>query len=141
MQQVKAGENHLKDILDWLEEISLRDGIEIAQLVQNLATIVDDPRLGRNDKLKRLKDELRRLRFPRLARIEDEIERRIRELKLSPEISLGVPVGLEGGGIVLKLQAASCEDLQRLAAEAIRAAESENMKEIFAAINGADAGM
>src|SRR5690349_11897052 len=78
MQEIKAGENHFKDVLDWLEEIALRDGVGMAELVKNLSPMIDDPRLGRNDKLKRLKDELRRVRFPRLARVEDEIQRRVR---------------------------------------------------------------
>src|SRR3954466_15026449 len=61
MSQVKAGENHLKDLLDWFEEIALRDGTGIAALLrEDLSGIVSDPRLGRNDKLRRLKDELRR---------------------------------------------------------------------------------
>src|SRR5436190_4457839 len=110
MQQVKAGENYLKDLLDWLEEISLRDNTDIATLLQNLSAVVDDPRLGRSDKLKRLKDELRRLRFPRLARIEDEIRRRIRELRLAPGISLNVPQGLEGGSVALRIEAGSAEE-------------------------------
>jgi hypothetical protein len=134
--EVKAGENHLKDLLDWLEEISLRDGIEIAALLRNLAPVVDDPRLGRNDKLKRLKEELRRLRFPRLARIEDEIQQRIRALKLAPGISLSVPQGLEGGSVSLTVYATSYADMRRLSAELERAVDSEKLKEIFALIDG-----
>jgi hypothetical protein len=136
IQQVKAGENHLKDLLDWLEEISLRDGIGIAAQVKNLSAIVDDPRLGRNDKLKRLKDELRRLRFPRLARLEDDIERRIRELKLAPGISLRVPQGLEGGSVAITIQAGSRDEIRRLADETVVAIESEPMKEIFTLLHG-----
>lgn len=137
MRQVKAGENHLKDILDWLEEIALRDGIAIETLLrENLSAIVDDPRLGRNDKLKRLKDELRRLRFPRLARIEDEIQRRIRELRLPQGISLSVPQTLEGGRVALRIEADSHDHIRKLVSDTARAIESGPIKEIFALIRG-----
>lgn len=133
IREVRPGENHFKDLLDWLDEISLRDGTPIATLLRaELSGIVTDPRLGRNDKLKRLKEELRRLRFPRLAGIEDEIQRRIRNLKLPAGISIRVPQGLEGGCVAVKIEATSQEDLRRLAAEALHAAESDHMRDIFA---------
>ena len=85
-QELKIGENHLRDFQDWLEEISLRDGVSLVEILkrESLLRISSDPRLGRNDKLKRIKEEVRRLRFPRLAHIEGEIRKRIRERKLGP---------------------------------------------------------
>ncbi len=136
--ELRAGENHVKDILDWLEEIALRDGVGVAAILdrEELKRAATDPRLGRSDRLKRLKDELRRLRFPRLARVEDEIRRRIRELKPDPRLALGVPPGLEGGAVTIGCSAASCEELKRLAAELSRIAEEEKMREIFALLGG-----
>jgi hypothetical protein len=138
MQEIKAGENHFKDVLDWLEEIALRDGVAIAALLNNLSPAIDDPRLGRNDKLKRLKDELRRLRFPRLARIEDEIQRRVRELKLAPGISLSVPVGLEGGTVTIKIEADSADEIRTRVRSLAGAAESAPMNEIFRLLHGGE---
>ena len=136
MQEIKAGENHFKDLLDWLEEIALRDGAAIATLVKTLSAIIDDPRLGRNEKLKRLKDELRRLRFPRLARVEDEIQRRVRELKLAKGVSLTVPVGLEGGSVTLKIEAGSADEMRALVQNVAAAVESSPMNEIFSLLHG-----
>ena len=31
---LKAGENHLRDLMDWLEEIALRDGIGICEILR-----------------------------------------------------------------------------------------------------------
>src|SRR5574341_1354013 len=82
---LKLGESHFRDFLDWLEEIALRDGKNFREILQGepVARIMSAPRLGRSDKLKRAKEEVRRLRFPRLAHIQDEIQKRIRELKLN----------------------------------------------------------
>jgi hypothetical protein len=140
VQELKAGENHLKDFLDWFEEIVLRDGVDVAAILarDDLARILSDPRLGRNDKLKRLKDELRRLRFPRLARIEDEIQRRVRAMKLDPQVTFTVPAGLEGGAVTIKIQAASYDEARRLTAQLGEAVETDAMKEIFSLLHGDD---
>ena len=139
---LKVGENHFKDLLDWLEEISVRDGVGIAQLLgrEILSRVVSDPRLGRSDRLKRLKDEVRRLRFPRLARIEDEIGRRVREMKLDPKVMLTVPAGLEGSAVTIQMKAAGYDELKRLSAEVARVVEEDAMKEIFALLRGETAG-
>lgn len=138
VETLKAGENHFKDLLDWLEEISVRDGVGVAQVLsrEELARIASDPRLGRSDRLKRLKEEVRRLRFPRMARIEDEIRRRIREMKLDPKILVTVPAGLEGGAVTILMKAAGYDELKRLSAEVARVVEDDGMKEIFALLRG-----
>ncbi len=135
---LKIGENHFKDLLDWLEEISVRDGVGVAALLgrTELERIASDPRLGRSDKLKRLKDEVRRLRFPRMARIEDEIARRVRALRLDPKIQLAVPAGLEGAAVTIAMKAASHDELKRLLVELARVVEDDGMKEIFALLRG-----
>jgi hypothetical protein len=137
-QELRPGENHFKDLLDWLEEIALRDGSTIVRILgrEVLSRIATDPRLGRNDKLKRVKDELRRLRFPRLARIEEEIQRRVRDMKLKPQLRLTVPVGLEGGAVTIEVKAGNYDELKRLSAELARVVEQKDMKEIFALMRG-----
>ncbi|HEY3303523.1 MAG TPA: hypothetical protein VGL70_08315 [Candidatus Binatia bacterium] len=137
-QTLTIGENHFKDILEWLEEIALRDGASVAQILSRdaLRRIASDPRRGRNDKVKRIKDELRRQRFPRLARIEEEIHRRVREMKLKPQFQLTVPAGLEGGAVTIGMKAASYDELKRLSAELARVVDQEGMKEIFALLRG-----
>ena len=137
-QGLKAGENHLRDFLDWLQEIALRDGARFDEILnrEELSRIMSDPRLGRNDKLKRLKDELRRLRFPRLARIEEDVKRRIREMKLRPQILVTVPPGLEGGTMTIEVRATSHDELKLLVDEVEDALEREEMREIFALLQG-----
>ena len=137
-QGLDVGQNHLRDLLEWLEEIQLRDGVSFAEILsrEELSRIMSDPRLGRNDKLKRLKDELRRLRFPRMARIEKEIHQRIREMKLKPQINVTVPPGLEGGVVTLTVKASSHDELKRLFGEVAQVVEGEGMKEVFLLLRG-----
>lgn len=135
---LKVGENHLRDLMDWLEEVSLRDGLQIRRILGDgsITSLESDPRLGRADKLKRIKDQIRRRRFPRLAQTEDSIRARIHELKLQPEIRLTVPPGLEGGRLRVEFDAASQDELQRLIAKLADATGKEAVREIFGLLAG-----
>lgn len=135
---LKVGENHLRDLMDWLEEIALRDQSAIAEILARkpIVDIESDPRLGRSDKIKRVKEELRRLRFPRLAQIEDSIRVRIQELKLHPEIRLTVPQGLEGGKLRVEFSASTAEELKKLTVKLAEATDANSIREIFALLAG-----
>jgi hypothetical protein len=136
--RIRPGENHVRDLIDWLEEISLRDGLGVRDILATrpISEIETDPRLGRADKLKRIKNQLRRLRFPRLSEIEDRLEAHIRQLKLKPRIRLSVPSGLEGAKLQVELEASTQGELQILIRELAAAAQSASMNEIFALLNG-----
>jgi hypothetical protein len=135
---LKAGENHLRDLMDWLEEIALRDGVSIGELLQSkpISDIRTDPRLGRADRLKRIKDQIRRIRFPRLSQIEDSIESKIRQLKLQPEVRLSAPAGLEGGDLQIEFTAGSPAEFRQIVAKLGAAAESESLAEIYVLLKG-----
>jgi hypothetical protein len=136
---LKAGENHLRDLMDYLEEIALRDGITISELLQSkpISDIRTDPRLGRADRLKRIKDQIRRIRFPRLSQIEDSIQAKIRQLKLQPAVKLSVPAGLEGGDLQIEFTARSPAEFKSIVANLGAAAQSENLAEIYLLLKGA----
>lgn len=139
---LKIGDNQLRDFMDWCEEIALRDGVTMAALLtgKELDNIATDPRLGRADKVKKIKEWLRRLRFPRLAQTEDEIHGKIRALKLQPEIRVSVPPGLEGGRLEIQFSVSNREEFKRLAEKLAAAAESSASGEIFALLGGAGSG-
>lgn len=135
---IRASENHLRDIIDWLEEISLRDGVAVRDILAagRIPGIETDPRLGRADKLKQIKNQIRRLRFPRLSEIEDLLEAHIRRLKLKAPIRLSVPAGLEGAKLHVEFQISTKEEFQTAVRQLAEAAQSESMNEIFALLNG-----
>ena len=135
---LKIGENHLRDLMDWLEEISLRDGLQVREILgdQALADLETNPRLGRAYKLKRIKDQVRRRRYPRLAQTEDSIRARIQELGLHPAIRLSVPAGLEGGRLRVEFDASSQDELTRSMAKLAEATGKEAVREIFDLLAG-----
>jgi hypothetical protein len=135
---LKLGENHVRDLLDWLEEIGLRDGLPVCEILQNdsITKIQSDPRLGRGDRLKRVKEQVRRLRFPRLSRLEDAVQTKIRQLRLHPHIKLSVPPGLEGASLRVEFNASGYDELNSLVAKLGAAAKSETVAEIFSLLRG-----
>ncbi len=124
--------------MDWLEEIALRDHAKINQILATkaISDVSTDPRLGRADKVKRIKEQLRRWRFPRLAITEDEIRNRIKSLKLHPEIRVSVPPGLEGGRLHIEFTATSASELLALAGKLREAAATSLAPEIFDLLAG-----
>jgi hypothetical protein len=125
-------------MMDWLEEIALRDQVKIDQILATevISDVSTDPRLGRADKVKRIKECLRRLRFPRLAQTEDEIRNRIKSLKLHPEIRVSVPPGLEGGRLHVEFTATSATELLTIAGKLRAAAATSLAPEIFDLLAG-----
>jgi len=135
---LNIGENHLRDLMDWLEEISLRDGIAIRTILENgtIGEALSHPRLGRADKIKRIKDQMRRLRFPRLSQTEDAITALIRDLKVQSQIKLFVPPGLEGGAVRVEFTAGSQEEFKDLARKLAEVASEDSMRDIFSLLRG-----
>lgn len=135
---LKIGENHLRDLMDWLEEIALREQLTIEEILASKPVVdsASDPRLGRADKVKRIKEEIRRRRFPRLAQTEDAIRARIHELKLYPDIRLRVPWGLEGGKLEVELSASSHDEFKRLVIKLADTVTDHRVREIFALLAG-----
>ena len=135
---LKAGENHLRDLMDWLEEIALRDGVVIREILANkaISEIRTDPRLGRADRLKRIKDQVRRMRFPRLSQIEDALRSKIRQLKLPPSVTLSVPLGLEGGDLQIEFTAGNPAEFKSVLMRLAAVAESDTLAELYLLLNG-----
>ena len=135
---LKISENHLRDLMDWLEELHLRDGAAITAILASptIESIATHPRLGRADKLKRIKEQVRRLRFPRLARIENEIRTKISALKLPSGITVSVPAGLEGGKLQVEFSAGTSEEFAILSAQLTHAAAKEEIRNIFQLLSG-----
>jgi ParB family chromosome partitioning protein len=125
--------------MDWLEEIALRDNCPVDMILadRQLHEVSTDPRLGRADKVKRIRELIRRRRFPRLAAAEDMLQARIADLKLAPEIMLSAPPGLEGGRLRVEFSASSQQELRTLAERLAAAAEKDAAREAFALLAGA----
>ena len=112
VQVLQLGENHLRDFLDWLEEITARDGGVVRELLTR--TDIHQPlqsKLSRNDKLKAVKEAVRRIRYPRFSRLEEDVRAAVKALDLGNRIQVSFPPTLEGEEITVELKACNPQEL------------------------------
>lgn len=88
--------------------------------------------LGRNDKIKALKETLRRRRFPHLARAERRAQELITALALPRNVTIQLPQNLEGDRVQLTLSVDSVAALHASAAALLAAVERDECKQLFA---------
>lgn len=130
--ELQLGENHLRDLLDWCEECVLRDGGTIAELLarpelrQPLTT-----KLGRNDKLKAVKEALRKLRYPRLSRLEEDLRAAVKALDLGGRVQILLPPALEGDEITVAIKVRKTQELSESLARLHQRLEDGGVQKLF----------
>ncbi len=109
---LRPSPQHLTDILDWLDDIAARDGVRPASVLAApaLATALG-ARGSAPDRLKRWKEALRRLRYPRLVAREQAFAAEVRALDLGRGVGIAPPAALEGGTVTITIRAGSASDL------------------------------
>jgi hypothetical protein len=111
-QDLQLGENHLRDFLDWLEEIAVRDGGTIRDLLARPEVRRPlDAKLARNDKLKAVKDALRKVRYPRLSRLEEDLRAAVKALDLGGRVRVSFPPAYEGDEVTVEIKARNVKEL------------------------------
>lgn len=109
---LRPSPHHLGDVLDWLDDIAARDGVRpAAVLAQPVLTAALAARGSAPDRLKRWKEALRRLRYPRLVAREQELAATVRDLDLGRAVTIAPPPSLEGGTLTLIIRATTAADL------------------------------
>jgi hypothetical protein len=111
-EKLQLGENQLRDFLDWSEEISSRDGAAIHEILARPEVRRPlDAQLSRNDKLKAVKDALRRLRYPQLSHLEGELRAAVKALDLGGRVRVSFPPALAGDEVTIEVKARSVSEL------------------------------
>ena len=111
-EELQLGENHLRDFVDWLEEIVLRDGGMIRDLLSRPELRRPlDTKLSRNDKLKAIKDAVRRIRYPQLSQLEDDLRATIKALDLGGRVHVSFPPAFEGDEVTVEIKAHNVKEL------------------------------
>lgn len=137
-EELRLGENQLRDVWDWADEIASRDQ-------KTLSAVLSDPSISaarradvsRNDRLKRVKDSLRRLRYPRLVETEQRLQALVAQLRLPRSARLSLPVSLEGDTLKLEAEIGDPAALAALAEALLAAAGSDACAQIFALLEEA----
>ena len=111
-KELQLNENQLRDFLDWLEEIITRDGTTVRDVLGHVDLQRSlEAKLSRNDKLKVVKETLRKIRYPRLSQLEDDLRAAIKALDLGNRVRISFPPALEGDETTLEIKARNVKEV------------------------------
>ena len=113
---LKLGENRLREILTFLEEISKRDQLSIREIVKRpeIQAILSHQELTPSQRAERIKRALMDLRYPRLRNREEKFEKKRKELNLPSKVSFSHQPFFEGKGLKMELQFETAEEYQSI---------------------------
>lgn len=112
VEALRPSPRHLVDVLDWLDDIAVRDGVRPAAVLGDAGLRAAIAARGSApDRLKRWKERLRRLRYPRLASREAEFAAAVRALDLGTGIAIAPPTEFEGAAVTVSIQSRSAAEL------------------------------
>ena len=132
LQDLQCGENHLKDLLDWFEEIAARDEQPIADILERreLRSARATPG-SRHDKLKAVKTRLRKLRYPHLTRLEENVRQAVKALDLGRTGQLSFPSDFEGDEVTLTLTVRNVHELRDALAQLQQRLDDGRFQRLF----------
>lgn len=125
--------NQRREMLTWLVEIAAREGATAAEVIGSEDIQVDlaagkgnAPQKGR-----RVRESLRRRRFPVISDLEGRRSAALKGLALPEQVSLDFPPHFEGLGFTLKVHFQSAEDVRRAASVLDRLADDPHLAELL----------
>lgn len=106
LEALRPGENRVKEIISFLRETSLRDGVSIPSLIarEDIQKILSDHETPRPQRIEHLRRIVKELRFPRLNEMEQQFAEYKRSLSLPPQISFHPPPFFEGEEFRMELR-------------------------------------
>jgi ParB-like chromosome segregation protein Spo0J len=128
LEALQPGENRVKEIVSFLQEISLRDGVSLSSLLawKDIAMILSDQETQRPQRIEQLRRVLREMRFPRLTAMEDKFAEYKQSLSLPPQISFHPPPFFEGEEFRMELRFKDFRSFRELVTRLNQISEGEN---------------
>jgi ParB family chromosome partitioning protein len=133
LPSLKLGENRLREILNLLDEISRREGLEVKEILrkEDLKKIISQTDLTPSQRTERVKRVLMNLRYPRMHRREEEFEQKRKTLNLPPSLSLNHPPFFEGKGLKMEFQFETMEEYQGILSSLSHLTDNKEFQEML----------
>jgi len=97
--------NHQKEIIRLIKEISRLNNVPMSEVINEsiIADTIDDPELDRNQKIKKIRQYLKQIRYPEIVRFEKNYLNCLQRMKLPESIHLIPPADFEGNNYSMHL--------------------------------------
>jgi hypothetical protein len=130
---LKLGENRLREILTYLEEITKRDRLTILEILKGpeIQAVLSHQELTPPQKADRMKKALMGLRYPRMYNMETRFEKKRKELNLPPNVSLQHQPFFEGRGLKMEFQFETEEEYRTMLSALSKLTDKKEFKEIL----------
>ncbi|MGZ3568409.1 MAG: hypothetical protein ACXU9W_06405, partial [Thermodesulfobacteriota bacterium] len=130
---LKLGENRLREILTLLEEISRRNRWRPRDIVAQpeIQAILSQEELTPSQKTDRIKKVLMHLRYPKMDRLEEEFEKKRRDLNLPSRVLLHHPPFFEGKGLKVEFQFETMEEYRSIVSALSLLVDKEKLRELI----------
>ena len=125
LEALRPGENRIKEIIAFLREISLRDGVPISSLLarDDIIEILGDSQNPRPQRLEQLRRIIKQMRFPLLTAMEQRFAAYKQSLSLPPQVSFHPPPFFEGEEFRMELRFKDFKAFRELVASLCRVAD------------------
>jgi hypothetical protein len=132
VQALRPGANKLAELVTWLEEIALqRDrSIESVMVDLKLRSRSKDEVLSPPERLRQVREVVRRARYPTLTRMERRASELVGKLHLAPYVTVRPPEGFEGDAYEARFSFASPEELGRVGRRIVEASDDPSAEEL-----------
>ncbi len=133
ISRLNLGVNRIVEFLTYLEEASRRDEISVRELLgdRQIEVVLGDEELTRSKKIDLIRRILRKKRYPQLTELEAQVEERIKQLHLPPELKLLPPPYFEGDELKVEFGFRDPQELKRMAERLLEISGSVELAEIL----------
>jgi ParB family chromosome partitioning protein len=130
---LKLGENRLREILSFLEEITQRDQLSVKEIVKRpeIQAILSQQEPTPSQKAERMKKALMGLRYPRMHTMEGAFEKRKRKLNLPSNVWVYHPPFFEGKGLKMEFQFETSEEYRSMLSFLSKLADKKEFNEMI----------
>ena len=138
LAQIKPSANGFRDLASLLREISLRDSTTITDIFirADLNEILSNDKLSPNDKQKILKQTLKKIRYPELAKLEAALNKEVQSIRKNYAVSIELPDDLEGMNLKTRFNLRSKEDFSKASERLKEISEGPELMRIYSLLSG-----
>ncbi len=132
-ETVTLSGNNLRDLLDLIEEISLRDRVAIREVLamKEIRRVLEESRMTSTQKREMLKQKLHKIRYPVLSERTQRISTLLKKGGRIPGISLTPPPYMEGRDLKASFSFGSVKELKEAVNRLNLLTESEEVREVL----------
>jgi len=130
---LRPGVNKWRDLLEWVDEISIRDGISPSNIFKlpELKSILNQNDLAPNVRYDRIRKIFHSKRYPVLSDLRVRLARSIDALKLDDKTKVLVQDSFESDEIKIEMNFRTKEEFVNQLEKLVRAADSEALEELI----------